>query len=159
MEVPARRQPGLLEERDEALTGRPRVGGRFEHDKLALLEHACQRAASRHQGTEVGLAVTGERRRDRNDHSLRLREVGVPSCAPKPIPHGRQALGGDVLDVADALLDRRDSARVDIEADHVVTGLGKRDAQRNAHVPQSDDSYRHMRISAVGPRKQIGRLD
>ena len=56
-----------------------------------------------------------------------------------------EALRGDVLDVAAALGEGVDLARIGIEADHLVALLGEGHRQRQPHIPQPHDSDLHAR--------------
>ena len=51
--------------------------------------------------------------------------------------------GGHVLDVAASLAEALDLARVDVEADDLVAGLGKSDRQRQPDIAEPDDSNLH----------------
>ena len=57
--------------------------------------------------------------------------------------HRAQPLGGDVLDVGLAGLDRRDLALVDVDRDDVLARLRERDDERQTHVSETDDADRH----------------
>src|SRR5207244_9540494 len=73
------------------------------------------------------------------------RAVRVAAGAPQATGHRGGLLAGDVLDVAAAVLDGRDLPDVRVEPDHVAIGLGERDREGQAHVPQAYDSDLHWR--------------
>ena len=54
-----------------------------------------------------------------------------------------QPLRRDVLDVGLATAQAFDPARVDVDPDHVVSGLGERDRQRQADIAEADDPDFH----------------
>jgi hypothetical protein len=145
VEVAAGLEPGLLEQRYQALAGRARIGGRLERDELPLLEHPRERRAGVHQRAQVGLAVLGERRRHGDDHGLGLRQVGVARRGAHASADRAQAVGRDILDVAVPGVDGRDLARVRVEADHLVAGLGELHGKGEPDVAESDDPYLHGR--------------
>ena len=55
------------------------------------------------------------------------------------IAQRREGRVGDVLDVALAFAEGGDLARVEVEADHLVAGLGEGDGEGEADVTESDD--------------------
>ena len=69
-------EPGLLEDRLQALAGGARIGGRLEHHELALAQDGGQRAAGVGDVAEVGLALVGERGRDADQDRVALGERG-----------------------------------------------------------------------------------
>ena len=116
----------------------------------AAARRASARVAST-QRAEVGLAVRGQRRRDADEDRVAARErLGVGGRLDA-VGDGREALGGDVLDVGVAVADRADLARVGVEADDVVARLGEGDGERQAHVAEADDPDGHSAAS-VGKR-------
>ena len=66
---------------------------------------------------------------------------------PQALAQRCEQLGGDVLDVAAALVDRLDLALVRVEADHLVALARKGDGQWKSYVSESDDSDLHARDS------------
>ena len=70
VEVHARGEAGLLEQRDEPLARGARVGGRLEHHELAALQHLGERAARRHERPQVRLAVARSAAWARDDRRL-----------------------------------------------------------------------------------------
>ena len=100
MEVAPGGEPGLLEDRLQALAGGPRIGGRLEHHELPGAQHGRQRAAGVGDVAEVGLALVGERRRDADQDRVALGERGVVGGRGEPVGDRREPLVGDVLDLA-----------------------------------------------------------
>ena len=63
------------------------------------------------------------------------------SVASKPPPlHLADDLGADVADVALAALELDDLGGVDVEAEHCDPAVGEGPGERQAHVPQADDT-------------------
>ena len=146
LEVLAGGEARLLEDRQQPLAGGARIGGRLEHDQLALAQDArrAPRPALGHVA-EVGLALVGERRRNADQHRVALAERGGVGRGLQAVADRGDALVGHVLDPAAAGGQALDRAAVDVEADDVVTRLRKRDRQRQADVAEADDPYFHAR--------------
>ncbi len=145
VEVLPGRQARLLEQRHQALARGAGVGGGLEHHELVLLQDPGQRRGGAHERPEVGLAVLGEGRRHGDDDHLDRRQVRVAAGGVQQAGDRLQALGGDVLDVALAALERGDLALVGVDADDLVALLGDGYRQGEAYVPESDDSRFHGR--------------
>ena len=144
VEVVAGFQPGqLLQHRHELLARGPRIGSRLEDNQLALLQHLAEARCGVLERRQVGLAVAGERRGHGDDSRLDLDEVRVARRGVQAAKHGREAIRWDVLDVALAALERSDAQGIDLDAPDLVTRLGERDRQRQAHISHSDDSDLH----------------
>ena len=73
MEVGADLEAARFEERQHLFPGRPRVGGRLEHDEVARAQALGDLLHRAEHDGEVGLAVDRERRRQRDEDG-----VGVP---------------------------------------------------------------------------------
>ena len=154
-ELDAGREARLLEQRDEPLAGGARVGRRLEHDELVALQHAGDRRGGGDQRAEIRLAVARQRRRHRDDDRVAARQLGHAQRREEAVRHRGEPLGRDILDIALPSLQGADLARVDVDPHHVVARLAKGDRERQAHVPESDDSDVHgASLSRVG-----GRLD
>ena len=99
---------------------------------------------------EVGLPVSGERGRDRDQDRVRLPH-GVVVGRRRQQARARERLQNrvrDVLDVALAAVDRLDARRVEIDEDGTGAGLREDECEREAHVAGADDCYltpRHPR--------------
>ena len=83
--------------------------------------------------------------RDADDHRFAGGEVGVVGAGPEAVAKRRQGGVGDVLDVAAALAEGLDLARVDVEADDLVAGLGEGYGERQPDVAEPDDPDLHRR--------------
>ena len=92
-------QARLLEDRLQALAGRAGVGGRLEHDELALAQDRGQRAPGVGDVAEVGLALVGERRRHADQDRVAVGELAGSVVTRMSGRRPRQALVGDVLDL------------------------------------------------------------
>ena len=145
VEVTARGQPGLLQDRPEPLTRRARIGGRLEHDQLALLHHRRQRGGGVDHVAQVRLAGVGQRCRDADDHRVARAQIREAAGRGQAAVERGEPLRGDVLDVAPVLGEGIDLARIGIEADDLVALLGEGDRKRKPHIPQPHDSYLHAR--------------
>ena len=89
MEIPARRQARLLEQRRDALAGGARIGGGLEHDQLIGAKHLRERARGVHQRPEVGLAVA----RQRGGHADQDRvHLGQPRIARRRLDPPRSSV-------------------------------------------------------------------
>ena len=77
MEVAARHQTGLLEQRRDALAGRTRVGRGLQHHQLPRLQDLRQRARGVDQRPEIRLAVARQRRRHAHQHRVGLGQPRV----------------------------------------------------------------------------------
>ncbi len=140
MEVAPGGEAGLLEQRSDALARGAGVGRGLEHDELVGLQHLGESAGGVDQRPEVRLAVARERRRHADDHGVGLGQARVARGRVDPLVQLSEQLGGDVLDVGVAGLDRLDLARVDVDGDHVAALLGKGNGQRQADVAEPDDA-------------------
>ena len=146
VEVAPRGQAGLLQQRPEALARRARVGGRLEHDELALLEHVRQRRAGVDQRLEVRLAVvrsaaSAPRRRPRRPWPGR-RSAAWRGSAPRSPGASRPSTSSmcERPSPSDAT-----TRAFDVDAHHLVPRLREGDDQRQAHVSEPDDPDLHRR--------------
>ena len=145
MEVSARHQPGLFEQRRDALAGRARVGGGLQHHQLPRLQNLRQRARGIDQRPQIRLAVTSQRSRHAHQHRVRLRQPRIPRRGVDTLSDLAQLLRGDILDVGVPRLDRLDLARIEIDRDHIAALLRERHRQRQAHITQPDHANgRHV---------------
>ena len=92
VEVAAGGEAGLLEDRQQALARRARVGGRLEHDELLGLEDLREGRGRVEQVGEVGLARAGQRRRHADDDRFAGGEVGLVGGRPQALRRAAQGL-------------------------------------------------------------------
>jgi hypothetical protein len=157
VEIPARREPRLLQDRPQPLARGPRVGGRLEHDQLALLQHRGDRRCRVDHVAQVGLARVGERSRDADDHRLAGAQIRIAAGRVEAPVEGGEPLGGHVLDVATALGEGIHLARVRVESDYLVALLREGHGQRQADVPEPHDANIHApqcRETPISRRKR-----
>ncbi len=140
MEVAPGGKAGLLEQRRDALARRAGVGRGLEHDELIGLQHLGEAARGVDQRAEIRLAVARERRGHADDHSVGLGQPRVARGRVDLLLQLAEQLGGDVLDVGVAGLDRLDLARVDVDGDHVAALSGEGNGERQADVAEPDDA-------------------
>ena len=142
-----RGKPGLLEDRQQALAGGAGIGGRLEHHELTLAQHGRERSARFGDIAEVGLTLVGQRCRHADHHRFAARERTVVGGRLEPVGEARQALVGDVLDLAVPGGEGLDRAGVDVDADHFVARFGERRRQRQPDVSEPDHPNLHREKS------------
>ena len=71
------------------------------------------------------------------------REGAVGVGSREALSAGAKPIRCDVLDVGLTAAKALHAARVDVHADHLASGLGERDRERQAHVAQADYSHLH----------------
>jgi hypothetical protein len=134
-------QPAALEDRLQDLAGRAGPRRRLEHDELTLAQHLGDAARRALHDREVGLALAGERRRERDQHGVRVAQLlvarrrvdvaaGDQRCEP---------LVRDVRDVRLAPVERRDDVVEHVDEQHAAAGLRERGRERHADVTGADD--------------------
>src|SRR5581483_373974 len=142
MEVLAGLQPGaLLEDRLQHLAGRARPGRRLEHDHLAALQHPGEAVRRALDVRQVGLALRGERRRQRDQHGVRLAHERVVRGGDDgaALDERAEPLGGDVLDVALAAVEGVDERRRHVDEEDALPAFGEGGGERQSDVPGADD--------------------
>ncbi len=143
VEVDPGAQPAGFEQRSDALARRAGIGGRFDHHELAGRDKRSERLRARQQGTQIRLAVRGERRRHADEDRVAGGERRVVRGGLEAPAHLRERPVGDVLDVGVPVGDRLDLARVDIDAQDLGAGLREADCERQPDVAESDDADAH----------------
>jgi hypothetical protein len=143
VEVDTGLQSSLLEDREQALTSRPRVGRGLEDDELAGLEDVGHGLRGGEQRAEVRLAVGRQGSRDGDDDRVRKRQARGARGGLQLRANGGELLRRDVLDVGLAAADRGHLGHARVNADHTLAGLGERDGQRKADVAESNDADGH----------------
>ena len=143
VEVDAGLQAGLLEDRQQALARRARVGRRLQDDQLAGLQDVGDGLRGGQQRAEVGLAVRRQRGRDGDDDRVRESQARSARGGLQLRADGGELLRRDVLDVGLTATDRGHLGHARVDADHSLAGLGERDGQRKADVAESNDADGH----------------
>ena len=108
---------------------------------MPLAETARDLARRVEHDREIGLALLGERRRQRDQDRVGLLEDVVVGCRVEPalVDEPPEQLGGDVLDVALAAEDLLDPALADVDQDDAATGVGEDLGEGKPHVAGADD--------------------
>lgn len=145
---PPATRPGLLEQRHEVLARRAGKGRGIQDHRLTTADHPGQSPRGAQQGTQVGLAVGVERRRNADKDRVALMELDEAGRSPNPPVDGPEPVIRDVLDVRLPSAYPRHLAGIRVDADHVESRLGEGDRQRKSDVPQSDDPDAHRNLSA-----------
>ena len=140
VEVLACAQAARLEDRLEELARRARPRRRLEHDELALPQHLREAARRALDDREVGLALARERRRHRDHDRVALGDLGVVGRRAElsAVDERREALGGDVLDVALAAVQLLDELGHDVDDEDGAARLGERRGVRDSDVSGAD---------------------
>jgi hypothetical protein len=128
---------------DSSRIGRSRSRGRLEHHQLSLAHHPRQGATRVDDIGEVWLALVRERRRHADHDRIAAAELVVVGCHAQQRTDRREALVAHILHGAAALVDLRHAALVDVDAEHLVAGLGEGDRERQPHIAQPDDPDSH----------------
>ena len=130
----------LLEQRQDDLARRARPRRRLEHDDLPALEHRREAPRRALDVRQVGLALRRERGRQRDQHGVRVLRLLVVSGRDHEalVDERSEPLGGDVLDVALAAVERVDHVRLDVDEEHSLARLGERRGERHADVAGPD---------------------
>ena len=91
----------------------------------------------------VGLALRRQRRRDADQDHVRLAQPRkiVRGAEAAPARGPRHPIRVEVLDVHAPLRERVDLGAVHIEPEHTVGLLRERQCERQAHVPEADDTH------------------
>src|SRR5262245_54104600 len=142
MEVLARLEPAArLEDRRQPLARRARIRRRLQHDELALLESRRDVQCGAEDDREVRLALGRERRleRDQDRVCLRQRVVVGRDLDQAGLDEPLQRLGRHVTDVALSALDLRDLLRVRLDEDDPVPGVCEHLGERQADIARADD--------------------
>jgi hypothetical protein len=145
----------LGEARQHDLDGRAGIGRALEDDELARLQPLLDLQRRVHDVGDVGVAALVERRRDADDHRVRLLqrvEVGGREEL-LALELLRELRARDVVDVALALRERVDALRVDVEADDLEPFLGEGEAERQSHVAEAE--HGHGRVLLRDPVEQL----
>jgi hypothetical protein len=88
--------------------------------------------------------------------AIKIASAGASSAYRVVTPHDvHDAVGGDVLNVAPPLLERRRLASVRIYPHHIAASLGERNCEREPDVAESDDTYLHSDPAALQVREPV----
>ncbi|EAU66011.1 hypothetical protein STIAU_4801 [Stigmatella aurantiaca DW4/3-1] len=149
VEVHARLQAALLQQRLEHLLGGARVRGGLQHEQLVGPHVGGQRLPRLNDEAHVRLARGRQWRGHADDDAVHVLRLGEVRGRLKLALAGEllEWLAGDVLDVALPLADLLDLALVDVETRHRKTGLRERHPQRQTHVAQPH--HAHLRLPLV----------
>ena len=146
VEILAGREAGAsLEDRQELLAGRPRVGGRLQHHQLPAAQHRREPLSRRFEVRQVRLARTRERGGNAEHDRVAWPQVGVVDAGAQAIEHRRQRRVGDVLDVAPPRVQRHRLGRGGVDADHLLPRLGEGHGERQADIAEANDPDLHRR--------------
>jgi hypothetical protein len=143
VEVATGGQPGLLQQRHQALPGGAGIGGGLEHHELAGPQHPCEGGSRRHERPEVGLPVASERRGHCDQHRVGLGQLLVATGGVQVVTRRAKAVVRHILDLALAPADRGHAPRIGVDACHLVALLGERQGQWQPHIPEAHDADLH----------------
>ena len=141
-EVVGARQAGRLEQRQHFLVGRARIGGRLEHDQLALAQARGNRLGRVVDVRQVGFAVGAERRRDADENRVALRQaVEVRGHREPTAVDGRlDPVRADVPNVGLAARQGVDLLCVDVQPEHAEARLLEHEGEGESDVALPDDA-------------------
>ena len=155
-EVPAGDEPALrFEDREQLVAGRARVRRRLEHDEVTRSEPPADLPRGAQDDREIGLALPGERGRECDQDRVGVAEDvvvgrrGERAVADEPCEH----VARDVLDVALAGVDLRNTFGDDVDEHDRASGLGEHLRERQPDVPGADDADVVRRALGVGGRR------
>lgn len=140
MEVHARRQPGLFEDRAHDLVGGAGIGRRLEDDEHPGLEVVADGLDRGDDRAEIGAAVLGQRRRHADHDRLGLAQTGGIGRGLEPgLDHFRNVLIGEVIDMGGAGIQAVDDPLGDVEPEHLEADTGGFLSQGQTDIPKTDD--------------------
>ena len=130
-----------LEDRLDLLPRRARVRRRLEHDEMALAKARGDLLRRRHEDAQIGLALAGQRRRERDEDRVGVAQLVVVGRRGDEagLDERPQNLRRDVLDVALPGVELRDAIGVDVDEQHGGAGIGEGASERQADVARADD--------------------
>ena len=139
--VGAGAQATLFEHRLQHFAGRARIGGRFEHDGVALAEVACDSSGGRADSAKVGLAVLGQWRWHADQNRVGVSQLGLVGRAGQLafVDEASEIARVDVFDVRIARIEARHLARVWVEAHHGAPRFCETNCERKTDVAGSDN--------------------
>ena len=144
VEVKARAEPRLLEQRHDPLTCRAGVARRLDHDELAGAQDGADAADAVQQGLEIGLAVWTQRRRGADQYRIDIRQGRVLIGGGDPSARGGQRGIVEVLDVGLPGDDRRDPLLIALDTNDVDLRLSERDRQRQTDIAKTNHADAHQ---------------
>ena len=139
--MPAVRPDPASRSGKELVAGRPGIRRRLEDDEVPLAEAARDLARRVEHDREIGLSLLGERRRQRDQDRVGLREDVVVGCRVEPalVDEPPEQLRWHVLDVALTAEDLLDPVLADVDQDNAATRVGEDLGEGKPHVAGADD--------------------
>ena len=141
VEVLTHLEPGRFEPRQHLFSGRPGIRRRLEHDEMSLAQPFRDLLRGCVHDREVRLALLRERRRQRDQDRVSIAQLVVVGGRTQEVSvdEALQHLRRDVLDVALAPVQLRNTSGVALDEEHAAARLGEHLGKRDADVAGSDN--------------------